>query len=57
MFKIVNNLSAISPNDYLNSSESITKRNHNFTFIQYSPITDCFKYSFSKNCPWMEYPN
>ena len=46
MFKIVNNLSAISPNDYLTPSKSDTRRNHNFKFIQYSPVTDCFKYSF-----------
>ena len=46
MFKIVNNLSAISPNDYLTPSKSVTRRNHNFKFIQYSLVTDCFKYSF-----------
>ena len=46
MFKIVNNLSALSPNDYLTPSKSVTRQNHNFKFIQYSPVTDCFKYSF-----------
>ena len=46
MFKIVNNLSAISPNDHLTTSKSVTRRNHNFKFIQYSPVTECFKCSF-----------
>ena len=48
MYKTVNNLShAISPNtQYLIPTTSVTRRNHNFKFIQNSPVTDCFKYSF-----------
>ena len=52
MFKIVKNLSAISSNDYLTPSKSVTRRNHNFKFIQYSPVSDCFKYSlFPRTVP------
>ena len=39
MYKIVQNLGAISPNTY--------RRNHNFNFIKNSPVIDCFKCSFS----------
>ena len=37
MFKIVNNLSAISPNDYLTPSKSVTRRNHNLSSSNISP--------------------
>ena len=46
LYKVLNNLSAITADDFLTYSQTKTRKNHHLTLNLYAPKTDLFKYSF-----------